>query len=44
MIKALKIILYKYIPKIHNLPQVIYINWVGYDWYIEKLWHRNWRW
>ena len=32
--------LYKYIPKIHNLPQVIYINWAGYDWYIKK----NWRW
>jgi hypothetical protein len=23
-------------PRIHNLPQVIYINWLGYEWFIEK--------
>lgn len=28
---------WKIIPHIHNLPQVIYINWLGYDWFIYKV-------
>ena len=36
IIKKLKLLLGKLIPKIHILPQVIYINWFGYDWYIKK--------
>ena len=36
MIRKLKILLSKLIPKIHNLPQIIYINWLGYEWYITK--------
>lgn len=23
-------------PHIHNLPQVIYIKWFGYEWFIPK--------
>lgn len=36
MIRDFKIWFYKFIPKIHNLPKVIYINWCGYEWFIEK--------
>lgn len=36
IIKGLKILLGKLIPKVHNLPQVIYINWFGYEWFIKK--------
>ena len=36
MIKELKILLYKLIPSIHDLPQVIYIRWLDRDWYIKK--------
>ena len=36
VIKEFKILLCKMIPKIHNLPQVIYINWLCFDWYIKK--------
>lgn len=28
--------LWDIIPHIHNLPQVIYINWFGYEWFIPK--------
>ena len=38
MIRKLKILLSKLIPRIHNLPQIIYINWLGYEWYITKHW------
>lgn len=24
------------IPRIHNLKDVIYIRWFGYEWYIPK--------
>lgn len=36
MLTRLKIWLGNLIPKVHNLPQVVYINWLGYDWFIEK--------
>lgn len=36
IIKDLKMWLCKLIPKVHNLPQVIYINWLGYEWFIPK--------
>lgn len=36
MISKLKIWLGKLIPKVHNLPRCIYINWLGYEWIIEK--------
>ena len=36
MIRKLKILLSKLIPRIHNLSQIIYINWLGYEWYITK--------
>lgn len=36
IIKELKILLGKLIPKIHILRDVIYINWLGYDWFMPK--------
>lgn len=36
MIKRLKLVLVNLIPKVHNLPQVVYIQWFGYEWIIEK--------
>ena len=36
MINKLKIWFGKLIPKVHNLPHCIYINWLGYEWIIEK--------
>lgn len=27
---------FNFIPHIHNLPQVIYIKWLGYEWFIKK--------
>lgn len=36
MNNRLKLIFAKLAPKIHNLPQVIYIQWLGYEWIIEK--------
>lgn len=36
IIRKLKILAGKLIPKVHNLPQVIYINWFGYEWFIKK--------
>lgn len=36
IIRKLKIWIGRLIPKIHNLPEVIYINWLGYEWFIEK--------
>lgn len=35
-IKNIKLIMSKLIPRIHNLPQVIYIRWLDSDWYIKK--------
>lgn len=32
----IKGILWKLIPHIHNLDEVIYTQWFGYDWFIEK--------
>ena len=31
MIRTIKLWLSKLVPRIHNLPQVIYINWLGYE-------------
>ena len=38
MIRKLKMLLNKFIPRIYNLPQVIYISWLDYEWYITKDW------
>lgn len=35
-IKDIKLKLTRLIPRIHNLPRVIYISWFGYEWFIEK--------
>ena len=35
-IRELKIWIDGLISKVHNLPQVIYINWFGYQWFIKK--------
>ena len=32
----LKLFLSELIPCVHNLPQVIYIKWRGFEWFIEK--------
>lgn len=32
----LKLFLNKLVPHIHNLPQVIYIKWFDFEWFIEK--------
>lgn len=32
----IKILLGKLIPKVHNLPRCIYINWLGYELIVEK--------
>jgi hypothetical protein len=26
------------IPRIHNLPEVIFINWFGFEIFIKKFW------
>lgn len=26
------------IPRIHNLPKIIFINWLGYEFMIKKFW------
>lgn len=36
MIRKLKMLSNKLIPRIYNLPQIIYINWLGYEWFITK--------
>ena len=36
MITRIKYWLCELTPKIHNLPQVIYIKWLGYEWVIKK--------
>ena len=36
MIKRIKYWLCGLMPKIHNLPQVIYIKWLGYEWIVKK--------
>lgn len=30
----IKLWLYRLKPRIHFLPDVIYINWFGYEWFI----------
>ena len=35
-IREIKLKLQRLVPLIHNLPNVIYINWFGYEWFIEK--------
>lgn len=35
-IRTVKLLLRKLIPHVHNLPQIIYINWLGFEWFIEK--------
>ena len=37
IIKTLKLWFSKLVPRIHNLPQVIYIRWMDRDWYIKKV-------
>ena len=32
----LKTMINKIIPKVHNLPQVIYVRWMDKDWFIKK--------
>lgn len=34
--KQIKLWLYKFKPKIHFLRDVIYINWLGYEWIIPR--------
>lgn len=29
--------LWRLVPHIHNLDEVIYINWLGYEWIIAKV-------
>lgn len=36
MIKELKMITNELIPSVHNLQDVIYIRWLGRDWFIMK--------
>lgn len=36
MINKAKLILVNLIPKVHDLPQVIYIQWLGYEWIVKK--------
>lgn len=36
MIRRIKKIIRKMIPKIYNCTQVIYIKWMDKDWYIYK--------
>lgn len=33
----IQIMMINIIPKIHNLPQVIYIRWLWHEWIIRKL-------
>lgn len=28
--------LWRFVPHVHNLDEVIYINWLGYEWFIRK--------
>lgn len=35
-IKDIKLKLTRLIPRIHNLPKVVYIYWLGRGWFIEK--------
>ena len=36
MKQKIKLFLCDITPRIHNLPQVIYIRWLGYEWIIPK--------
>jgi hypothetical protein len=40
LIREINYIINKITPSIHNLPNVIYIKWFGYEWYIQK--GENW--
>jgi len=36
MKSKIRILLWNIVPHIHNLPQVFYIRWLGYEWIIQK--------
>lgn len=36
MISMIRLFVSRLIPKIHNLPRCIYINWLGYEWIFQK--------
>lgn len=36
MINKVKLIFYKFVPTIHDLPQVIFIRWMDHEWFIKK--------
>lgn len=36
MRQKIKNMLWEIKPRIHNLPKVIYIQWLGYEWFIRK--------
>lgn len=36
MIERIKILINKMIPQVHNLPQIVYVSWMGYEWFIKK--------
>ena len=36
MLAKLKLFTIKLVPRIHNLPQIIYIKWFDYEWFIKK--------
>ena len=36
MKKRMKIWMIKMIPRVYNLPQIIYVKWMGYEWFIKK--------
>lgn len=35
--EKLKILLYKLKPKIYNLPEIYFVKWLDYEFYIKKL-------
>ena len=37
LIRRIQKVLWNVVPHIHNLPQVIYINWLDYEWFIKKI-------
>ena len=36
VIKRIKLVTIQLTPKLHILPQVIYIKWLGYEWMIRR--------
>ena len=36
MPRKIKLFMYDITPRIHNLPQCLYIRWFGYEWIIPK--------